>query len=707
LSQPSYVLLAFYLALSSAFSLTSCSDHPTSEATDKKPEIVASVPKEQALKLFDQAVEIALSLQDPVSRQKALVDIAKEMGMAGENTRALLILKRAAAEVTDNTETLSEIILQTAKLGHFDQAVETALSLEYPASRQKALMNIFKEMNMTGEKTRALSILRRAAAEVPNSAEALSEIALEAAKFGYQKQASYLFNKAIKLQGEPDKVNEEERYSQEESLVKIITKMAEARQFELASEATKKFSDKLSQAEALNEIVTKLISLGKLDEAQPYLLDALNIIEHISDNSTPYSYMSNGSCANYKSEVLSKIAQNLSLIGQLERALTTATKVYDCNSANLEQQTRYRVWAFSKILKPLKTPSQIKKAWQIAQTIGPDLDQGHVWGEVAIKLAEVHEADLAYEIAQKLTKVEFIDGLRDPTLPLLSDREELFQKIAMKLAKGGDLEKAQQLVKLLQPNYIELEAEAIAALEIAAGLDPKTQAASIQALRSQAVALTHRIIAQKDQNLASMDLSVEDRQLMFRGYLARSLTQQGQLDVALKLANMAQPLTNRERIIPEIAVVLAETGSIDRALTLVRTMGKHYGKDPALSRVNLLQKIIPRLQNRQQIEDVILMAPLTDSSISQEDRDLTFTALATRFVEVKEVSAGIRFTKKIRRDAVTAEIAKAVVKNGNFKEGIQLLALLTEKRAENAKAIAEIASVLIKAEKRMKSSTEL
>jgi tetratricopeptide (TPR) repeat protein len=528
-----------------------------------------------------------------------------------------------------------------------------------------------------------------------------------------------LFNKAVMLQQKYGGKDEAERYYREENLVKIVEKMADARQFEAALAVTKRLSDKLRRAEALNAIATKLIALGKLEQAQSPLSEALTIAQRISDENISYSYMSNGSCGNYKFEVLSKIAQNLSLMGQLEQALATATKIYGCSSASGDDQQAYRVWAFSGILKPLKAPVQIRQAWQSAQTIKPEyMDRGNVWGEIAIKLAEVHETNLAYDIAQRLTTIEFFDGLRDPAD--LSDRQKILQTIAMKLAEEGDIEKAQQLVKTIRPSDVELEAQAIILLEMANKLDSKTQAMSVKALRSQAVELTQRIVAQK-----SLSVTSDDRRLEFRGQLAKSLTQQGQIDRALKLTNTVQTPAHRARIISQIALALAETGSVTRALTLVQSIEDAAVKNSALSDIasflgaagnsqpaldiaqminneprciQALQKIIPNLKDRQQIEKALSMAQalLGKSSISQEQKEGMFIALANQFVKIGEIPAAIQIAKTSKRAAVMTEVARALVKGDHAEEGLQLLALLTEKNADRAKAIAEIASDLIK-----------
>jgi tetratricopeptide (TPR) repeat protein len=650
LSQPSYALLAFYLALNTAFSLPSCSAYPIPASADIKAATVATISREQAFKLFDQAVEIALKLDNPVLRYETLLDIAEKMAEAGEKTRALTTLKLAEAEVSDNSEALSELALQTAKLGQ-------------------------------------------------------------------QKQASALFDKVIMLQQKYDGQDEAEHYASEENLVKIITKMAEASQFEAALATTKFFTDKLRQAEALNAIATKLISLGKLEEAYSPLSDALNITEQIGDGDSPYYYMSNGGCANYKSAVLSEIAQNLSLIGQLEKALATATNTSGCSSASGDQQQDYRVWAYSGILKSLQTPVKIKQVWQSTQTITPeDRDRGNVWGTIALKLIEVHETALAYDIAQKLASIEFFDGQRDPAL--LSSKDELLQTIAVKLASTGEIEKAQRLVNLIRPSDVEREAQALTFLEMASKLDPKTQAISIQALRSQAVGLTQQIFTQENLYF----LQSGDRRLALRQQLGTSLTQQGQLETALKLANTIQTPENRASIISRIALALAEKGSVTQGLELARSIKDKHEKDSTLSSIasflgttgdsqkaiNIIQMIrdkdmrlaplqntIPLLQNRLAIEQATLIAPLTDPSISQDQKTSILKALATRFIEIREVSTGVALTKMSKNDAVTAAVAKALVKNGNVEEGLQLLALLTKRNAEHAKMVAEIASDLL------------
>jgi hypothetical protein len=615
----------------------------------------------------------------------------------------------------------------------FAEAVDIAQHLKSSNLQYEALLDIATQMTQVGEKAQALKILTLAEAKVRNDADALSKIALQTAKLGEQRRASTLFTQAIALELNNLRQTKDKDtiYFNEKTLVAVIEKMAEAGHFELALTSAPKVSDPLRQAEAFNAIATQLIARGKIEEAQAPLSEALNIAQHISDEDISYSYMSNGSCVNYKFEVLSNIAQNLSLLGQLERALTVATSTRGCRSASGDEEQAYRVWAYSGILKPLKNPKLVQKAWQSVQTIPPeDRDRADVWGVIAIKLAEVHETALAYDVAQKINKIEFFEGLRNPIS--LSAKEELLQTIAIKLAEGGALENAQVLIKTLRPSGIELETQAITALEIVDKLDPRSQAQLRQTLFSHALELTQITIKQK--NIKSQ---IDDRQRAFRGDLAKRLTQHGQLKTALALANAIAPPSHKAFILSQIALALAETGSVAQALKLLPSIEDAQLKDSTRSgiaaalgtagnsqqaldvaqtiqeRFNLLEslpKIIPQLKDKRQVETALLMIHArrfkrSSTSISQEQKDGILAALATQFVEIGEIASGIQIAKTSGRAAVMTGIAKALVKRGNVEEGLQLLASLTERNADSAKAIAEIARDLIKKATSPKANT--
>lgn len=272
----------------------------------------------------------------------------------------------------------------------FAKAVDIAQHLESENLQYEALLEIATQMTQVGEKTLTLKTLALAEAKVRKDSNALSKIALQTANLGEQRRASTLFTQAIALalNNPRHTKNKDERYFNEENLVAVIAKMAEAGHFELALTSAPNVSDPLRRAEAFNAIATQLIARGKLEEAQAPLSEALKIAQRVSDGDISYSYMSNGSCGNYKFEVLSNIAQNLSLLGQLERALTVATSTSGCSSASGDAQQAYRVWAYSGILKPIKDPKRVQNVWQSAQTIPPEyMDRGDVWGVVAIKLA--------------------------------------------------------------------------------------------------------------------------------------------------------------------------------------------------------------------------------------------------------------------------------------------------------------------------------
>lgn len=626
--------------------------------------------------------------------------------------------------VADRTIVSEDSSHRDRALKLFDQAVEIALSQRGALSRYETLLDIAQKMAKAGEKMRALSILKLAEAEVPNDPIALSEIALQIAKLDREQQAAALFNKAVILQYKYTGKDIYERYSHEKILVEIVKKMAEARQFEAALAVTNKLSDRLRRAEAFNEIATKLITLGKLEQAQSPLSEALKIAQHIREEEAPYFTLGNGSCSIDQFEVLSNIAKNLSLIGQLERALATANKLYPCISVGGQDLHQYRLWAFSGILESLKDSTQIKEVWKSAQKISPEasLDRGYVWDVIASKLVEVHEADLAYNIAQKIATIEFEEGERSDDR--LSSQDEIIQILAVKLAKAGKIEEAQRLVTTIRPSGVELEVQAVTLIEMADALDFKAQAISVKALRSQAVALAQRIVPQQipDESRSPQQLA---RQVKFRGQLASRLTKQGQIDLALKLCNTFQSSVNREYILSPIAVALADTGSLTRALTLVASIEDVTKKNAVLSdiasslsttgnsqlaldiamkisdkpkQIDTLHKIVPNLKDRNQIEIALSMAQtfLVKSPFDRDQKDLLLVKLAKQFVKIGDISSSIQIAKTSRRASVTIEVAKALANNGNTEEGLLLLSLQTERTADKAMAIAEIASGLIK-----------
>lgn len=290
------------------------------------------------------------------------------------------------------------------------------------------------------------------------------------------------------------------------------------------------------------------------------------------------------------------------------------------------------------------------------------------------------------------------------------------------MAEAGAVEKAQVLIKTLRPSGIELETQAITALEIVDKLDPRSQAQLRQALLSQALELTQITIKQK-----TIKSQVDDRQRAFRGDLAKRLTQHGQLTTALALANAIAPPSHKAFILSQIALALAKTGSVSQALNLLPSIEDEQIKDSARSgiaaalgtagnsqqaldvaqtiqdRFSLLEalpKIIPQLKDKQQVEAALFMIHArrfkrSSTSISQEQKDGILAVLAAQFVKIGEIPFGIQIAKTSGRSAVMTGLAKTLVKRGNVEEGLQLLALVTERNAESAKAIAEIANALL------------
>jgi hypothetical protein len=176
-----------------------------------------------------------------------------------------------------------------------------------------------------------------------------------------------------------------------------------------------------------------LAEVGELNRAKQILSDALKIAQTISRES---GYESNGFCAIYKYQALTAIAQNLALVNEVQTALDITKTVSSCSSASGEGGTHYQQDGLLGIVSYLMKGRELMQTQAVAQTLADQADKNRVLYAIAVKLAQVGEANLAQQTAQSISDAQIKE------LALLS--------AASFSLKTGDREQAQQLLSQAQ-----------------------------------------------------------------------------------------------------------------------------------------------------------------------------------------------------------------------------------------------------------------
>jgi tetratricopeptide (TPR) repeat protein len=563
---------------------------------------------------------------------------AARLPQNGSFDRPMNVLADLAVELaaTDNRQQALQL---------FDRAVELALALNEPTDKIAVLSDIAAKMTEVGENERASQLLERAVKFVPeDDYVGLSAIAVDIAKAGKTDRALQIFDRAVQLyqtfvkQQDPN----EDPYYKEESLVSVVANIAKAGQTDRALQVTQTFSSPLRKAEALNEIATNLIDSGKLEEAREPLSQALELANKVND--TIYAYEANGSCANYKFALLSRIGTNLSVLAQLDRALKIATNIYNCYSANGEYKEEYQIWAFTGILSHLANVEQVKQTWSSASAVS----DSSIWSAIALKLIEMGETDLALTIAEKID-AEVPSGT-EFNYPFFSGaKEDELINIAFKLAEVGAIDLSEKIVdKIHEP--LKKEVKALIAIPIAAKLDRENKTEEATALFSQSLQLSPIFV----------DPQVFDD---YNSYKTKDI---------------------RRRI----AIELSKIGRVERALAVAKTVNEEYWQRETLAQMalTLAQKgeIEPALEISQTIPDGLYWQKYEALAI-----------IAPKLIELGRIDRGIELAKTSQSEEIQISVAHKLVKLRKIAEGEQILQSLPDESINKAKAMADFAVLLI------------
>jgi tetratricopeptide (TPR) repeat protein len=511
----------------------------------------------------------------------------------------------------------------------------------------------------------------------------LSDIAVKLAKAGQKQRSLEIFDQVISLTQKTTKDFNE--YQQEESLRNISIKLAQAGFIDKALDLGKKLSSNLIKAQVFNEVSLILTENGKRPQAQQILEQALQYARLISGN---YYYESNGSCANYKHEILSKIAANLSLQAQLNKALSIAQTISGCGSASGESTEEYQAWAFLGILNNLRQLEPIKQTWYASQKIKFSQEKALVWSKIAVKMADMGETSFALSIGKKLAA-----EIPSPTtinsgydVGTFFVREKSLAEIGIKLAQkhqfNGAMEIAQTLTEIL-PEIIknnfsyypenkisilsEIGKQMVAtkklpqALQLIKNIPDKTTKTFVQIAianelqkngqQTQAMQLFQTLSFPKIPTRAS---SHEDSQIFHDIVIA--LVAAKQTEKAMQLINSIEKDFDQESSLTDIAIQLADLGELSSALNLVKNLQNEGSKKSVNDKVTI------KLIEQGKLEEALQI--LTSQS---EPDTLLISQIAEKFASVgkreKAIATVETITDKESQAKTLAAIALTLIIN--------------------------------------------
>lgn len=458
----------------------------------------------------------------------------------------------------------------------------------------------------------------------------LSEIALKLSEARQTKRSSQIFNQAINLAQR--KSQDFSEYEKLDALRNISIKMARAGFINRALDLGKKIPGNLPKAQVFNEVSVILLEAGKRQQSQKVLQQALQHAQRVTEKENS-AYEANGSCANDKFDILSKIAANLSLQAQLNKALQVAQSVSGCSSANGEYTQDYQAWAFLGILNHLKRAEAIKQTWNASQKIKSMNERDMVWSGVAVKMAEIGETKFALSIAKTLqNSTQINNDIYD--IRNFLPRERMLANIGIKLAQKRHFDAAMSVAQMMKDNNQALpellrdafptpSPKTTVLVEIVQQMTSARQAA-------QAINLANNITESTDKTLVQIALAdslqksgqqtqatqifqnlslpkTPEKPNDFNGYeahrqVAIALAKAKQIDKFLEVSNSIQNSLAKESTLTDIAIQLADIGEIQPALNLIKFL------DGEGSKLSVNNKVVMKLTELGQLEQALQIA---------------------------------------------------------------------------------------------------
>ncbi|MBX3081676.1 MAG: DUF4062 domain-containing protein [Anaerolineae bacterium] len=613
------------------------------------------------IRLLDQALYYARTIEDASSRADALRDIAAALAQAGSIDKALTTA-RTIENVYSRADALRAIAAALATAGQpaqatFDKALTTARTIEYAYSRTHALRDIAAALANAGQPAQATFDEALTTARTIENADysgyraaLLREIAVALANAGYT-------DKALTTARTIEDVS-----ARAAALRAIAAALATARQpaqatFDEALATARTIENADYRASVLRDIATDLATAGRTDEA----LMAARMIENVD----------------FRTHALCVIAVALANAGQppqatFDEALATARTI---------ATTSNRAAALREIAAALATAGRTDEALTTARTIE----------NVYFRAAALRDIATALATNGQPAQATFDEALTTArTIENAYSRTDTLRDIAAALATAGQSAQAVFDEALTTARTVESAySRANALRDIAAAL--------ATAGRTDEALTTARTIGANDY-----------RAIALRA-IATALAATGRTEEAMATARTIEDASSRAAALRDIATALATTGQpaqaiFDEALTTARTIADVDYRAAALR--DIATALATTGQPAQSTFDEALMTARTmgvNDYRAAALRDIA-TALAATGRTDEALATARTIEDASSRAAALREIASALVTTGQpaqatFDEALTTARTIAAANYHGAAVLRDIATAFAKIHK--------
>lgn len=490
---------------------------------------------EQALPLFERAVQVAEAIPNQDSKIKALSAIALKLADVGQTQRSEQLFDRAV-QLTKQTSpdfdlytqgpALRDVIIQIAQAGQSERALQLSKTLSSNVLKAQALNEIAVSLANKGQQQQAKQVLLEAlqfakgitgdyAYESNGSCgnekfEVLSKIA---GNLSLLSQLDTALQVAASVSGCSSAAGESHQDYQAWAYLGILSHLAKVDQVKQTWKSAQTIESPLEQALAWSAIALKLVDMGETPLA-------LSVASKLTKIPASKEYTSEWTQQNFqtKENALRDIAIKLAQKQQFETAMQVVQGMTE-------------------------SPQQASGSTQGIDDLFPRPSIKDVTlGEIA------HQLAIAGQVSQA---VEMANGIPDPEAKALA-----VIAIARVLQKTGQQTQAEQLLQDLslpptptKPNDYQ-------------GYQPRSHIATALVTVGQ----TDRAMqmAQSIQDDLVKESTLTD--------IATQLADIGQVEPALKLANTLKGEGSRATVFNKVAAKLVELGQLDQAFQIASSL---------------------------------------------------------------------------------------------------------------------------------------
>lgn len=535
-----------------------------------------------------------------------------------------LIIAQEQPNSSSNSLNITDDIAQYEKgLNIFDSAIKIAREIKEPYEKNQAFLSIIDSLTQIGEIDKALSLIP----EIKDQQTLMNSLALIAQVYidqGQYDQALSILQQALnshpaETDFSPDLV--------EEALKNLAIALAKDGKIDQALDVNKLIKLDLRKAQALNGIVTELINLGNSTKAKEILEQTLTIAQKISNDE--YAYEGNGSCNNYKFELLGEISKNLRQLALIDEARKIALEVRGCGGASAGLIYTYQSDAFLALIEDTNDLNLLKKIGDDSQKIFLDTEKLKVWHGLALKLIALNQVELGFNFAEKITKeiVSVTSISSDYESFNFAEKENCLTEIAVELTKIKREDLALKLIETIN-HPLKPEARDLGMIALA------------QILKDQGNTQQYSLILKQYLQFPDLPLSsAEGENDQSFLYEQTALTKVASALVKLgEIERVLDSLTNYQKdkqpILDGVVLGLIETQELNRAWTFIQSQNIQgtIVKDLALKFLeNNPQDLTLPLQIAQYLQDFNLQKELLTVIIPQVKEESQLTQILQSF----------------------------------------------------------------------------